>query len=115
MENTDKMQEARKEKVLQTRIRFDGTFGGKILTWKEFIADALAGKMQAKVREINRIKDMSARAFFRASQREQDEHERRQREAGTKKEYTIGGYEVPKIVYDEFEMERLFSFKYAAG
>ena len=110
MTNIEKAQEARKEKVLQTKIRFDGQ---KILTWQEFIAESINNKAIAKVYEVNKIKDMTRTQFNRATGREQDEHERRQREAGTKKEYSIGGYDVPKIVYDEFEMERLFSFEYA--
>ena len=116
MTNIEKAQDARKEKILQTRIRFADDLQNRTLTWKEFISEALRLKWQATTKEVNKIKDMSRTAFNRATGPEQERHERRQREAGTKTEYRIGHngifYEVPKIVYDEFEMERLFSFEY---
>ena len=43
---------------------------------------------------------MSRVQYNRASQREQDAHEKKMREAGTKTVYTVSGSELGKYAYD---------------
>jgi hypothetical protein len=94
---------ARIEKHLNTTIRFRGEFI-PCRVWLERLA-ALGGKL--RTRQVLKIKDMTRTAFNRASQREQDDHARQQKEAGKKDSLEIllpDGifFEVGKIEADYF-------------
>jgi hypothetical protein len=57
-------------------------------------------ELETRIREENVIKDMSRSAYNNATQEQQDAHEKKQREAGTKKVYIVNSYELGKIAYD---------------
>ncbi len=59
-----------------------------------------AGRVELATREEPKIKPMSRTEYNRASQREQEAHEKRMREAGTKTVYTVNGYDLGKTAYD---------------
>lgn len=84
-------------KALEKTYRFDGA----VMTVREHI-DSLheAGALEVGSFEEPKIKPMSRMQFFRASQREQDAHDKKMREAGTKTVYTVSGYELGKYAHD---------------
>lgn len=90
------MQKGRIDNVLSRAIRHKGV----IKTRKQFVEDLVIEGLTTSTYEENRIKDMSRRAFNRATGEEQWAHERRQREAGKVTRYCIGNYVVTKIEYD---------------
>jgi len=55
---------------------------------------------KTRTREENVIKDMSRRTYNNATQEQQDLHEKRQKEAGTRTVYVVGGYDLGKTAYD---------------
>ena len=83
--NISKAQHARREQLLNKPIRFKG----QVIPVRQFLETLAEQGGYLHSFEVPRIKDMSRRAAFRASQREQDEHRRRQAQAGTKTEYEI--------------------------
>ena len=83
--------------ALNKQWRFDGV----VMTARERIESLWRdGKLALKTYEENKIKPMSRRDFNRASQREQDAHENKMREAGTKTVYVVSESELGKIAYD---------------
>lgn len=84
-------------KALDKQYRFDGT----VMTVRERIESLReSGELVTDSFEEPRIKPMSRVQFNRASQREQDAHEKKMREAGTKTVYTVSGSELGKYAYD---------------
>lgn len=97
-------QRARREQHLDKPIRFRGG----VVTIREFLQQLAEEGGQLVTDEVPRIKDMSRRAAFRASEREQQEHARRQREAGMKTVYAVrlpddSEFEIKKIEAEAFE------------
>lgn len=64
-------------------------FKGKILALAELVSQLIAQGRKPCVSEEDKIKPMTRRAFNRASQREQDEHERKVATAGKISRYTL--------------------------
>lgn len=93
------MQKANLLKALNKNVQLDG----KLVTRKEFIEDLVDAGNTISTREENKVKPMSKRADFRANQQEQDEHERKIREAGKKTVYSLGSYDITKTEYDYAE------------
>ena len=90
------MQRANILKALNKNVTLDGA----LTTRKKFIEDLVDTGKTTSTREENKVKEMSRGASFRANQQEQDEHEKRMREAGKKTVYALGGFDVTKIEYD---------------
>ena len=73
----------------------------EIVGTREFIDKKHAsGELKIWTREENVIKDMTRAAYNRAINGQQEAHEKRQREAGTKTVYIVNGYQFGKIPYD---------------
>lgn len=86
--------------VLKTRVNYAG-FG--VLRRMEFIAKAVEAGHVTSTEEVKKIKDKNRIQFNRMDQREQDEHEAKQKAAGTKTEYRIGKgsfFTITKTEYD---------------
>jgi len=81
----------RQNAILSQMVRFlDSKNTWRVGSRREFINDAVFGLGYTPMSwEENRIKDMSSAAYFRATAREQEEHERRQEAAGTKTCYGL--------------------------
>jgi len=76
-------------------------FSGKRYTIKEKVRELVKdGKAELDTFQEDVIKPMSRTAFNRATQKEQDAHERRVKEASKKTVYTVGGYDMGKTGYD---------------
>lgn len=83
--------------ALNKQWRFDGV----VMTARDRIESLWRdGKLAVSTYEENKIKPMSRRDFNRASQREQDAHEKKMREAGTKTVYVVSESELGKIAHD---------------
>ena len=79
----------------------------KIVTRKKMIEDLVTTGATTSTREESRVQPMSRTAFNRANQAEQDAHEKRIRNAGTKRVYSITNpvntgswYDITKTEYD---------------
>lgn len=91
------MQRGRVEKALQKKWRHDG----KAQTTKQIVDGfAAEGDLRLTTEEVNKIADMSRMQYFRATNQQQEAHERRQREAGKKTVYFVNGLGLGKIAYD---------------
>jgi hypothetical protein len=99
-EATKKMLSAKAEKVLETRIKYDGV----IMTKKELIDKLVADGWTPDVSQENKIKDPSRRRYNNMDGRQQEEFERRQKEAGMKSVYYIRkgvmAIEIGKVGHD---------------
>lgn len=83
--------------ALDKQYRFDG----EVMTVRERIESLQrAGTLAVSTFEEPKIKPMSRAQFNRASQREQDAHEKKMREAGTKTVYLVNGSDLGKTGYD---------------
>lgn len=84
-------------KALDKQVRFNG----EVMTVRQYVElKASAGTLDPGSFDEPKVKPMSRTQFNRASQREQDAHEKRMREAGTKTVYTVNGYELGKHAHD---------------
>lgn len=84
-------------KALAKQWRFDGV----VMTSRERIESLLAkGELEVDSYEEDKIKPMSRTQFNRASQREQDAHEKKVREGGKVTVYTVSGSDLGKIAHD---------------
>ena len=84
-------------KALDKQYRFDGV----VRSVREQVEWLSAnGALEVSTFEEPKIKPMSRTQFNRATQREQDAHEKKMREAGTKTVYLVGGSELGKYAYD---------------
>lgn len=94
------MQRGRIRSVLGKQFRFS-RFGGRIMTRREYI-DALheAGDLSVSHHREPRVKPMSRSQFNRATQAQQDAHERKMREGGEKTVYFVNNSEMPKVAHD---------------
>ncbi|MBA4285481.1 MAG: hypothetical protein C0434_08120 [Xanthomonadaceae bacterium] len=73
---------------------------GKVRTRAQWVDEQLASGVQPSTRMVDKIQPMSRTRFNRATQAEQDAHERKRKAAGQKPEYRIGQYVVSKTEYD---------------
>jgi hypothetical protein len=105
MNNIANAQKARREKHLSQLTRVDG----QTMSKGNMIQYLLDQGYKLNSGKVDRIKDMSALRYFRASAKEQQEHERKQREAGKKTVYSLEKpldnhtrdvYPITKIQYD---------------
>lgn len=102
MSNIEKAQAARQVSALNTLTRYHN----RAMTRKESIETIVQlehGKPYTY--EDHKIQPMSRKAFFKATQREQDNHAQRMRDAGKKICYAVkmpegSFFTVPKIAYD---------------
>lgn len=103
-DSMDPMNKGKALKALNVLTRIDG----QVVTRKKMLENLVEAGATTNTREENKIKPMSRRAYFSADQREQEAHEKRMREAGSKTVYMItnpgGGsgsfYEIAKTEYD---------------
>ena len=89
----------RREKIWQTLEKLIRC-SGEVMTRKVFIERLCAQGEKLNISYVDRIKDMSRMAFFRANNEQQRAYEKRQKEAGKKPEYEIGPYIITKTEYD---------------
>ncbi len=96
-EDLSPMQLANTEKALKKVYRFDG----KVMSMQEKIDDlVLNEKVELKVFQEDKVKEWTRRQFNQATGEEQREHEQKVKEGGKVNVYYVGGYKVPKLVYD---------------
>lgn len=88
--------ELRGESVLRRSV----SSNGRVMTRREWVEEKLLEGLKPSITRENKIKPMSARQCFRASNEEQRAHERRVIAAGKKDVFWIGGYEVTKTEHD---------------
>jgi len=84
-------------KALMRLVRLDGAVGtryGFILHWYE------SNSLELHTFEEYKIKEMSDRAYFRATQQQQDAYERRRIAAGMRTIYLINDWDMGKMPYD---------------
>ena len=86
-------------KVLKT-LNMVKRFDGKEMTVKDKVRELVKDKAELREQQENKIKPMSRRAYNRADNAEQEAHEKRIKEGGTKTVYAIGGYELGRTAYD---------------
>jgi len=84
-------------KALNKQIRLNG---GEILPLKEQVRNLVSVGAELKTAEVDRILPMSRSLFNRATQSEQDAHDRRIIESGKKTTYRIGDYGLGKVAYN---------------
>lgn len=90
--------ELRKEAVLEKQVR--DSEKGDVLTRREWVQRKLSQGLEPKITQENKIKPMTRTQFNRASQAEQDAHERKIKQAGKKDVFWLGDFEVTKIEHD---------------
>ena len=90
------MRKAKVRNALEKQVRFEN----KTMTRKEFVELLCSRGGELETREAQRVKDMSAKAFFRANAEVQQAHNERQNSAGSKTEYLLDGYAITKTEYD---------------
>ena len=94
-EDMDPKRKATALKTLNKPIRVNGL----TVTRKKMIKDLIDAGATTNTREENKVQPMSRKRFNRATQAEQDAHDRRIKEAGTKTVYTISYPEKPESWY----------------
>ena len=80
----------------------------KLVRWRDKVASVRehieawhkAGELEVSTTQEPRIKPMSRTTFNRASQREQDAHEKRMKEAGNKTVYWVNNIDLGKTAFD---------------
>lgn len=95
----ENMKESAYEKralLLKGLIRCDGT----VMKKRQFVEMLVERNLALSVRKEPKVKDMSRMRHFRANNEQQQAHEMRQKMAGCKNVYYIGGYEVSKTEHD---------------
>ncbi|MBO4640879.1 MAG: hypothetical protein J5710_14100 [Treponema sp.] len=90
------LDKARDLKNLEKKFNFDG----KVMTSKDFVEQAIDNGAEIKEREVNKLDYPSRTRWNRMNGYEQEQYERRIKEAGKKTVYSINGYEFPKTVVD---------------
>ena len=90
------LDKARDLKNLEKKFNFDG----KVMSQKDFVEQAIDGGAEIKEREVNKLNYPSRTRWNRMNGYEQEQYERRIKEAGKKTLYSINGYEFPKSVVD---------------
>ena len=95
-ENRKGLDKARDLKTLEKKYNFDG----KVMSSKEFVEQAMDNGAEIKEREVNKLDYPSKTRWNRMNGYEQEQYERRIKEAGKKTIYSIDGYEFPKTVVD---------------
>jgi len=73
---------------------------GVVKNKRQFVEDLVSGGENTSTYEEDKIKPMSGSAFFRATDQQQREHEKKVKEAGKVTRYMLGVYEVSKSEYD---------------
>lgn len=95
-EDFSPMRKAKVRKYLEKMVRFEN----KVMSIKDFIEMLVSRGMGVSQEQENKIKDMSARAYFRTGKKEQDAHEAKILAAGEKTVYFLGDYKISKTEYD---------------
>ena len=95
-DNRSGLDKARDVKLLEKKYNFDG----KVMSQKDFVEQAIDGGAEIKEREVNKLDYPSRTRWNRMNGYEQEQYERRIKEAGKKMLYSINGYEFPKSVVD---------------
>lgn len=95
-ENRKGLDKARDLKTLEKKYNFDG----KVMSSKEFVEQAMDNGVEIKEREVNKLDYPSRTRWNRMTGYEQEQYERRIKEAGKKTVYSINGFEFPKTVVD---------------
>ena len=95
-DNRSGLDKARDVKLLEKKYNFDG----KVLSQKDFVEQAIDGGAEIKEREVNKLDYPSRTRWNRMNGYEQEQYERRIKEAGKKTVYSINGFEFPKSVVD---------------
>lgn len=90
------LDKARDVKLLEKKYNFDG----KVMSQKDFVEQAIDGGAEIKEREVNKLDYPSRTRWNRMNGYEQEQYERRIKEAGKKTLYSINGFEFPKSVVD---------------
>ena len=90
------MQKGKAIAELSKMIRHNGVVKNK----RQFVEDLVSGGENTSTYEEDKIKPMSGSAFFRATDQQQREHEKKVKEAGKVTRYMLGVYEVSKSEYD---------------
>lgn len=90
------LDKARDVKLLEKKYNFDG----KVMSQKDFVEQAIDGGAEIKEREVNKLEYPSRTRWNRMNGYEQEQYERRIKEAGKKTLYSINGFEFPKSVVD---------------
>lgn len=96
-----KAQAAKAENALNKSVRYNG----EVMTFKQMVLKSLSNGANPGTVQVNKIKDLTRRQFNRMDGRQQDEHERRQKEAGKITEYRLnfpdGSFiDITKTQYD---------------
>lgn len=99
--NIAKAQAAKQQKSLEKRFLFEG----ESITRKQFVEIAAERGYKFEVAQEQAVKNPSRRVWNSMSMREQMEFEKRQKEAGNKKEYRVyfpdcTFYTITKAEYD---------------
>jgi len=95
-DNRSGLDKARDVKLLEKKYNFDG----KVMSQKDFVEQAIDNGAEIKEREVNKLDYPSRTRWNRMNGYEQEQYERRIKEAGKKMLYSINGYEFPKSVVD---------------
>lgn len=95
-DNRSGLDKARDVKLLEKKYNFDG----KVMSQKDFVEQAIDGGAEIKEREVNKLDYPSRTRWNRMNGYEQEQYERRIKEAGKKTLYSINGFEFPKSVVD---------------
>jgi hypothetical protein len=90
------MQKGKSIAALSKMIRHNGVSKTK----RQFIEDLVADGANTGTYEEDKIKPMSRMAFFKATDQQQREHEKKVKEAGKVTRYMLGDHEVSKTEYD---------------
>lgn len=90
------MRDARAAAVLDRLIRCDGVE----MTRRAFVELKVREGLRPTCEIENRVKPLSRRQMFRATNEEQRAHDARIKAAGTKEAFYLGGYAVTKIEHD---------------
>lgn len=95
-DNRSGLDKARDVKLLEKKYNFDG----KVMSQKDFVEQAIDGGAEIKEREVNKLDYPSRTRWNRMNGYEQEQYERKIKEAGKKTLYSINGFEFPKSVVD---------------
>jgi hypothetical protein len=97
----EKMNDARAEKILDTKVNMNGS----VKTRREHVQDILNDGGRIGTAEVNKVNDVSRRTYNRMTGREQEALEKRIKEGGKKTEYRLytkdgSFYDITKAEYD---------------
>ena len=88
------------ERLADSRLNKEVMENGEVMTRRQWVERKIADGQNPSVTQENKIQPMSRAQFNRASNEEQDAHERRVKLAGKKDVHWIGDYKVTKVEHD---------------